>query len=140
MELYRLIHVKPDKSEEILRETDDLADIRLISETAQYAGTWLSDSRKMLKQRKGELRIVEMIRHPELVSHEEYEANNTTWVRCMLKYGGDVTAICFNDSVFLGCDKKFGILWLTYGLADLSEVVGKELAYEIGQLHEKYFG
>lgn len=139
MEIYRLIHVKPDKSEEILRESDELIAIKEIAGTAQYDGTWLSDTRKILKQRKGELRIHQMVRYPELLSHEGYEANNTDWVRCMLKYGGDVHAICFNRGVFLGCDRNFGILWLTYGLTDLAEVVGKELAYEIGQLHDQYF-
>lgn len=57
--VYDIVHILPDKSEQLIQTVDKKVDIRLFADSAKYKGTWVSDTRKILRYRKGEIRIVE---------------------------------------------------------------------------------
>lgn len=138
MEIYNLVHVLPDKTEETILRSVSLEGARAHADLEQYPGYWLSWERKMLKNRKGELRVrVEYIR-PSVVSTATERIGHTHWVQCLIKYGDGIVRIHFARNVFTGLDADGEIVWSADSITGLAELINKDLAYDINQLYESY--
>lgn len=68
--VYEIVHVLPDKSERIVKTVTELDEVRLITEVTQFAGTWINDTRKILRYRRGELQIREQTNEETAAAEE----------------------------------------------------------------------
>jgi len=139
MKYFELVHVKPDKSERIIKMTEDAKVIHTISERFQWTGTWLSPTRKLLRHNRGELHIREKIKQPRVVDCSPISVGGKPWYECILKYHDELQSICFNHTLLIGYTKDKRIAWTATSLTDLADkYVGKELACQISRYYDQY--
>lgn len=135
---YEIVHIRKDKTQEVIATVDSKDEIKKITDVPQYNGTWIRDDRKILRWSNGELRV-------NIVEQSaSVEARRTTYIGSMPLYellianGDELKIVCLNNYIIVGYNAQMVPLWQTASFTQLSDIVGKDLAYEIHQLQELY--
>lgn len=139
MAVYRIVHIKPDKSEVIIMRTSSIEDAKTYTDQAQFDGFWLGNNSKILKKRAGEIQIRLEDNVPQLIDYQIVKQGRSEWVECRIKHGAGLAQLHFTKNVFIGLDLNGEILWSMSALTDIAERVNKELAYEISKIYDQKF-
>jgi hypothetical protein len=137
---YEIVYVRANKEPETIATVKTDEEVRAITETARFAGTWVNDQKKVLRYGRGELRVHVRNLLPKIVDcktiiYYQYRAYD-------LEVQNDpaLTAIRINAHFISGYNKDDKQLWETPSFRELSEIVGKELAYVCSQYYERFIG
>lgn len=135
---YEIVHVHPDGTEELIQSVNNIEEVTRITETPKYVGSWIRDTRKLLRWNRGELHV-RTIESPMQVT-----SCNTTYLGSMPLYqlvvvnGDDLRLIILNAHTIVGLDVRKQPIWQTNSFTRLSDLVSKDVAYVILQYYEKY--
>lgn len=137
---YDIVLVKPDKSEEIINTVETPAEVRLLVETASYAGTWISPTRKILRKGRGEIHVRERQRAMRVIEGQPHTINNMIWYKLDIGYSESLSHIIFNEYMFIGYNKddSENPAWRARSMIELTKYVGKEVAYQASIHYERY--
>ncbi|MNB86375.1 hypothetical protein D3C75_333180 [compost metagenome] len=135
---YEIVLVRSDKEPETIATVDSNEEVRKITETARYAGAWVNDQRKILRYGRGELRVHIRDLKPKIVAcntiiYYQYRAYD-------LEVQNDPTlaSIRINAHLISGYDRQDKQLWETPSFRELSEIIGKELAYVCSRYYDQF--
>ncbi|MNT18972.1 hypothetical protein D3C71_234730 [compost metagenome] len=135
---YEIVYVKPNNEPETIATVNTDEEVRQITETARFSGMWVNDQKKVLRYGRGELRVHVKNLLPKIVGHNtiiyyQYRAYDLEVIN-----HPTLTSIRINAHFISGFDKNDKQLWETPSFRELSEIVGKELAYVCSQYHERF--
>jgi hypothetical protein len=132
------VYVRANSEPETIATVNTDEEVRRITETARFAGTWINDQKKILRYGRGELRVHVKQLLPKIVDcntiiYYQYRAYDLA-----VQNDPTLTAIRINAHFISGYDKDDKALWETQSFRELSEIVGKELAYVCSQYHDRF--
>lgn len=142
-----LIHIKPvTKEEEAIAVVKTLPELRTILSSVKYDGTWLSDTRKLLRYGRGELVIREYEFPPYVKSYKITYLSLKPVYELAIADDDELHTITVDHKGFAAykckpkdAQLKSDMLWQTASFTMLADhLVGKELAFEIYTYFEKY--
>lgn len=136
MLIHQVVHVLPDKTEQVLLTTEKQTEVDFLLLSPRWLGTWITDTRKLLRYNMGEIHL----RQKNLARH--ISNTDMTAERCVLKLENDyavgwivVTADCFTAFD----DSMQKVLWTADSPAILSiRLDSKELAFECMEVYNNY--
>lgn len=135
---YEIVHIKPNKQETIIAIKHKVEDLPRVTEKPQWAGTWLTPDRKLLRYGRGELVIREKVKQPRIVSHKKLTIGDKDWYELQVMYHETLHTIFLNDVVIMGHNSAQVVLWSTNSPVELAEHIGKEMSYQVSRYQEKY--
>jgi len=153
---YTVVHVKPDKTEEEIYSTDRADYARFVANGSNYDGAWLTDTRKLLRHRKGEIqiRIVKLLDEDEVIIQQPTEPEppkeprvyrseivplgNRLILQLHVSYHPDLKTIWINEYTINGFNINKEPIWQTSNFTALAEITGKEIAFQCMKHYEDY--
>jgi hypothetical protein len=138
--IYEIVHVLPDKSEQILHSVDSLAEVPYFVDNPRFVGTWISETRKILRYGRGELRIREVQKPMRIVSKEVLEERDVEKVLLKIENGYDLHWIEITADSISGYDiLRKAPLWTVTNFAMLAlQLDNKEVAFECMEHYEMF--
>lgn len=129
--VYDIVRIKPDKSTEVIKTVDKLADASPLVETPQFVGTWINSTRKLLRYGRGEIRIQSRIERQEIVDRATIEKDDVPAYVCHIRHAGELNFIVIEQKHISGF-RSMGEkpLWRVASFTELSGHIDKELAYQ----------
>jgi hypothetical protein len=138
MESYEIIHIKRDGSQELLKIVETPAEIQQLTETAQYAGTWINGTVKVLSNMKGKLLIRSRKKEPRITAVETVRIHNVLWSKLHISYSDTLVHIMMRDDQFVGYGPGLEVVWSAKSFSELVNHVGKEIAYQCKINYDRY--
>jgi hypothetical protein len=136
--VYELVHVKRDKSEQLITTVTDLNDINFYTESSRYHGTWLNETRKMLRYGMGELQVRKIVKHPTIAGHAFTVFNGQDVCLLNIKHDANLHWIAISEDCITGYDlTKRIVLWKVTNFAKLTLHTNKDIAYGCMQLYDQ---
>lgn len=149
MPIFQIVHVKSDGSEKVIGEVRSPTEVKAIVDTSDYQGTWLTDTRKLLRYRRGEIviRLLEEVLRPygpeishnyEIVNKEIVHWKKFDALKLQIANGGNLHWLMLTPSQIIAYDMRNTPLWTCDSFSELCEMCSKKLAFEVAQIHENY--
>jgi hypothetical protein len=135
---YEIVHIKPNKEPVVIATVYSDEEVRKITEAARFAGTWISDVKKVLRYGRGELRVHVRSLAPKIVDHKVVVFQKFRAYDLEVINHPTIACIRINAHFITGYDLNDKQLWETQSFRDLSDIVGKELAYVCSRYYDKF--
>jgi hypothetical protein len=135
---YDIMHVHPDKTEELIDTVRNKEDITMITEQPKWLGTWINESCKVLRWSRGELKIVTNEHPMRVKSFSTTHLGSMPLYQLHIAFGEELKTICLNSHTIVGYDVKMAPLWQTNSFTKLADIIDKEVAYQCMEYYEKY--
>ena len=135
-ERYELIRVWRDGSQTLLYSTTEKWEIDFLLESPQFVGTWITPTRKLLRYGLGEIRLRIIDTTPRVTDVETVVEDSTFKVKFTLANHEVKLVVVTSSKIFIYDEPLEPPLFVLYGFSDLSELIGKDLAYEILQAYD----
>lgn len=135
---YEIVYVRRDRTEEVIKTVTNSADIPHIVEMPQYMGTWISESRKLLRYGRGELHIRKKVFHMTVTNYTMSEVDGEPKCLLSIAHGDDLAWINIDEHKFVGYDLlRVRRLWVARSIPELMARVHKDVAFECMSLYDK---
>lgn len=129
--VYEIVRVYPNKSEEVIQTVDSMEEVALYVETPQYVGTWINESRKLLRYGRGEIRIRRVFDRPTIESRVVTTVFDQPAFLLGIKKDEQLKFIIISRTYIAGYSKnRMTELWKVTNFAKLPTLIDKELAYQ----------
>lgn len=129
--VYEIVRIYPNKAEEVIQTVESIDRVPSHVETPQFVGTWINDSRKILRYGRGEIRIRKQVLRPTIVGKATIEINEQPAYLLNIKYGEGLDWIVIEQSYIAGYDvTRKNELWRATKFSKLPTLIDKELAYQ----------
>lgn len=138
MTVYEIVHRLPNGHELVLHTVDSRAEVTLLVDTARYDGTWLDESKKLLRYGMGLIVVRKVSKVLEVINEELIDDFGIT--RCKLEIANHkvVGWLVMSSNSITAYDHSYNIrLWHVDSFAELANTLGKEIAYECMQRYER---
>lgn len=137
---YDIVHLLPDKTRQLVATVSTKAEMTPVLERSQYAGTWISPTRKILRRNRGELLIVKKAIPASIRGIQTYENGREQVCRMTIANHNEVGCLEFTTDEIIGYDHTQRIrLWTATGFNALAiELDNKQLAYDCMQQWEAF--
>lgn len=135
---YEIVRISRDKTEQTIATVLTLQEIDCIVESPQYVGTWLNDTRKLLRYGLGEIHVRKVKLRPQVADHAFTEHDGQMTVLLNIRYGIGLDWIRITNSYIAGYNlSRTRELWRVTNLVNLRIHLDKDLAYVCIQLYDK---
>lgn len=135
---YQIVHVHRDGKEDLISTVGSINDVQKIVDTARYAGTWLTETRKLLRYGRGEINVRIMEIPPRIVRHRVISTGKYHAYELMIINDPKLIAIRIDDKLIVGFGPGHTKVWQTNSFTNLCNHVSKEIAYECFKYYERY--
>ncbi|MNB67634.1 hypothetical protein D3C87_914820 [compost metagenome] len=135
---YEIVHIKSNKEPVVIATVYDEDEVRKITESARFAGTWISDIKKVLRYGRGELRVHVRCLAPKITGHKTIIFQKFRAYDLEVINHATITCIRINAHFITGYDINEKQLWETQSFKTLSDIVGKELAYVCSRYYDQF--
>lgn len=135
---YEIVHVKNGKEPETIGIYRSEEEVKALTETARYAGTWMNDKRKLLRYGRGELRIHTRNLMPKVISHNTVVFQKYRAYDLFVINHPEIVCIRINTHFITGYGVNDVQLWETQSFRELANIVDKELAYVCQRYYDQF--
>lgn len=135
-ERYELIRVWRDGSQTLLYSTTEKWEVDFLLESPQFVGTWITPTRKLLRYGLGEIHLRIIDTTPRITDVETVVEDGMFKVKFTLVNHEVKLVVVTSSKIFIHDNPLEPPLFTLHGFSDLSELVGKDLAYEILQAYD----
>lgn len=136
--IFHVERVLPDKSTQRLATVTSMSDTQHITETPQYAGTWINKNRKLLRYGRGEVRIVEEVVGMSVTDSYTVVEDNEPAFRLDIANGDDIDYLIVTTSCIMGyASSDPSPVWVCDSFHNLLHFISKDMAYECLQKYEE---
>ena len=138
MNQFQVIHLSMDKVETIAFTSESANDVWAFVNSANFQGTWLAHNRKLLRHGKGELHIKEIASSIRVTGSQIISLGNYKAAELSISNGGDLKVIWITEKAITGYDANKHPLWNFNDFGKLTDLLGKEVAYQCRFHYEAY--
>ena len=134
---FDIYHVQRDGSELKIASAGSKPEVAFHVDNSQYAGTWISDTVKVLRFRRGEIHI-RQVQHPiAIISSKFVVQYGEQKVRLRVVNSDIISSVLISRVCVETYDARNSLLEVYYSFTDLAERVEKEIAFECFEWYEK---
>jgi len=138
MNLIEIVWKRKDGTFRHVADVTDLNEANRILSSSKYNGTWISDSKKVLRHGQGVIILREKAREPRVVLATPIEFDNYKAYELTIVNDERLKRIRIDSHSITGFADGFTRLWTTSSFTELSEIVGKDTAYACFRYYEEY--
>lgn len=134
---FDIYHVRRDGSELKIASAGSRSEIAFHVDNAQYTGTWISDTVKVLRFKRGEIHI-RRVHHPIAIISSRYIVQyGEQKVKLRVVNSDIISSILVSRTYVETYDSRNNLLEVYYSFAEMAERVEKEIAFECREWYEK---
>lgn len=134
---FQIVHILPDKTEQTIATVNTSNEVQKIVETARYAGTWISDSRKLLRYGRGEIIVKKLTFPPRIIRHKTIMVGSYRAYDLVVQNDPSIEYIRVDQKSITGYAADNKELWQTGSFTKLCTYVSKEIAYDCFKFYER---
>lgn len=138
MVTYDIVHIHPDKTEELIKTVKNPHEIPYVTEQPKYLGTWIREDRKLLRWSRGELVVRMNEQETKVINCRTVHIGSLPIYELQVVHHEILRKILVNSHTIVGQDLNGKSLWQTNSWTKLADIVGKEVAYVCSQYYERY--